>query len=140
MSAVTIISKKISSEFYPRMIFNIVNKSSLAFVSFHEELQHSIVNWHTCMEFLDVFDEQRWKRLLLLPHFHTYVYLGTAHVNLSMLCNKFNKRFLDEHEVITKIRSLAEKNKIWRSFIGMGYYNCVVPHPIMRNVFENPGW
>lgn len=46
----------------------------------------------------------------------------------------------DEHELINRIRGIAEKNKIWRSFIGMGYHNCVVPHPIMRNIFENPGW
>ncbi|CAG7817350.1 unnamed protein product, partial [Allacma fusca] len=46
----------------------------------------------------------------------------------------------DEHELISRIRGIAEKNKIWRSFLGMGYHNCVVPHTIMRNVFENPGW
>ena len=32
------------------------------------------------------------------------------------------------------------KNKLWRSYIGMGYYNTVMPHTIMRNLFENPGW
>ncbi|OXA57927.1 Glycine dehydrogenase (decarboxylating), mitochondrial [Folsomia candida] len=46
----------------------------------------------------------------------------------------------DEHELIERIRSIAEKNKIWRSFLGMGYHHCVVPHPILRNMFENPGW
>lgn len=35
---------------------------------------------------------------------------------------------------------MAQKNKIWRSYIGMGYHNCYVPHTIMRNIFENPGW
>lgn len=45
-----------------------------------------------------------------------------------------------EYELINRIREIAEKNKIWRSYIGMGYNNCCVPHTIMRNIFENPGW
>ncbi|XP_019868372.2 glycine dehydrogenase (decarboxylating), mitochondrial [Aethina tumida] len=45
-----------------------------------------------------------------------------------------------EYELINRIRKIAEKNKIWRSYIGMGYHNCCVPHTIMRNIFENPGW
>ena len=32
------------------------------------------------------------------------------------------------------------KNKLWRSYIGMGYYNTLMPHTILRNLFENPGW
>ncbi|KAH1009720.1 hypothetical protein HUJ04_002034 [Dendroctonus ponderosae] len=47
---------------------------------------------------------------------------------------------LGEYELINRIRSIAERNKIWRSYIGMGYHNCCVPHTIMRNIFENPGW
>lgn len=46
----------------------------------------------------------------------------------------------DEHELINRIRAVAKKNNIWRSYIGMGYHNCLVPHPILRNIFENPGW
>jgi Glycine cleavage system P-protein len=46
----------------------------------------------------------------------------------------------DEHELIDRIRAVAKKNNIWRSYIGMGYHNCYVPHPILRNIFENPGW
>ena len=37
-------------------------------------------------------------------------------------------------------KELAEKNKVWRSYIGMGFYNCHIPPPIVRNLFENPGW
>lgn len=48
--------------------------------------------------------------------------------------------FLGEYELINRIRQIAERNKIWRSYIGMGYHNCCVPHTIMRNIFENPGW
>lgn len=45
-----------------------------------------------------------------------------------------------EYELINRIRKISERNKIWRSYIGMGYHNCCVPHTIMRNIFENPGW
>ena len=38
------------------------------------------------------------------------------------------------------IRSLAERNQIYRSFIGMGYYPNSMPAAIVRNVFENPAW
>ncbi|KAJ8931698.1 hypothetical protein NQ314_015345 [Rhamnusium bicolor] len=48
--------------------------------------------------------------------------------------------FIGEYELINRIRKVAERNKIWRSYIGMGYHNCCVPHTIMRNIFENPGW
>lgn len=47
---------------------------------------------------------------------------------------------VSEYELINRIRKIAERNKIWRSYIGMGYHNCCVPHTIMRNIFENPGW
>ncbi|XP_045619185.2 glycine dehydrogenase (decarboxylating), mitochondrial [Procambarus clarkii] len=45
-----------------------------------------------------------------------------------------------EHSIIARIREISEKNEIWRSYIGMGYHNCRVPHAILRNIFENPGW
>ncbi len=47
---------------------------------------------------------------------------------------------LSEHQFLTKLRSTAEKNKIYKSFIGMGYYETVMPSVIRRNVLENPGW
>lgn len=47
---------------------------------------------------------------------------------------------LTEHELIARATEIAKKNSIWRSYIGMGYSNCIVPHTIMRNIFENPGW
>ncbi|XP_064625841.1 glycine dehydrogenase (decarboxylating), mitochondrial-like [Lineus longissimus] len=45
-----------------------------------------------------------------------------------------------ERELIERIQEIAKKNKVWRSYIGMGYYNCCVPNTILRNIFENPGW
>uniref|UniRef100_A0A8C3UUM5 Glycine decarboxylase n=1 Tax=Catharus ustulatus TaxID=91951 RepID=A0A8C3UUM5_CATUS len=45
-----------------------------------------------------------------------------------------------ENEILDTLYSIASKNKIWRSYIGMGYYNCSVPQPIARNLLENAGW
>jgi len=47
---------------------------------------------------------------------------------------------LGEHELICKLRGIADKNQVWRSFIGLGYSNTIVPPVILRNVLENPGW
>ena len=45
-----------------------------------------------------------------------------------------------ETDVLTEIRTLADQNKLFRSFIGMGYNNTITPAVILRNVLENPGW
>uniref|UniRef100_A0A3B3ZSA5 glycine dehydrogenase (aminomethyl-transferring) n=1 Tax=Periophthalmus magnuspinnatus TaxID=409849 RepID=A0A3B3ZSA5_9GOBI len=45
-----------------------------------------------------------------------------------------------ENEVLDTLQKIAAKNKVWRSYIGMGYYNCSVPPPIQRNLLENAGW
>ncbi|KAI8509572.1 hypothetical protein Bbelb_120000 [Branchiostoma belcheri] len=45
-----------------------------------------------------------------------------------------------ESEVHKRLRHIAGKNKVWRSYIGMGYYGTVTPNTILRNIFENPGW
>ena len=37
-------------------------------------------------------------------------------------------------------RLLSVKNKVFRSYIGLGYYGTVIPGVVQRNVFENPGW
>lgn len=47
---------------------------------------------------------------------------------------------LSEFQIYSRGKTISENNNLWRSYIGMGYYNCYVPTPIMRNVFENPGW
>lgn len=45
-----------------------------------------------------------------------------------------------ESEVLADLRELANKNKLYRSFIGMGYADCLTPSVILRNILENPGW
>ena len=47
---------------------------------------------------------------------------------------------LSESEALTKLRHYADKNKVLRSCIGMGYYDTITPPVLLRNVFENPGW
>lgn len=47
---------------------------------------------------------------------------------------------LNEFEYLNRMQKVASKNKIYKSFIGQGYYNCVVPTVIQRNILENPGW
>ncbi len=47
---------------------------------------------------------------------------------------------VSEVEALQTLKSIASRNRRFTSFIGMGYYNCHVPHVIQRNVLENPGW
>src|SRR5687768_16027748 len=45
-----------------------------------------------------------------------------------------------EHETLAELRRIAEKNEVFRSFLGMGYHDTITPPVVLRNVFENPGW
>jgi glycine dehydrogenase len=45
-----------------------------------------------------------------------------------------------EQEVLASLRRVAGKNQVFRSFIGMGYHDCITPPVIQRNILENPGW
>src|SRR5881296_3312227 len=45
-----------------------------------------------------------------------------------------------EGEALAELGALAQKNKVARSFIGAGYYDCITPPVIQRNILENPGW
>ena len=47
---------------------------------------------------------------------------------------------LTEHEALAELKSIMMRNKVYRSCIGMGYYDCVTPAVIRRNILENPGW
>jgi len=45
-----------------------------------------------------------------------------------------------EFDALAELRRIAGENKVFRSFIGQGYYDCITPPVIQRNVLENPGW
>jgi len=45
-----------------------------------------------------------------------------------------------EAAVLRRIRDLANKNQVFKTFIGMGYYNCYTPGVILRNILEDPAW
>ena len=45
-----------------------------------------------------------------------------------------------EQEYLNHVNGLAQKNKVFKSFIGLGYNDTIVPSVILRNVLENPGW
>ena len=47
---------------------------------------------------------------------------------------------ISEFEYLKELREVAKKNKIFINYIGQGYYDTIVPGPILRNLFENPGW
>jgi len=47
---------------------------------------------------------------------------------------------LDEPAALKTLKGISKQNKVFKSFIGQGFYNCNVPNVIKRNVFENPGW
>jgi len=47
---------------------------------------------------------------------------------------------LSEFEYLKELKATASRNKIFKTYIGQGYYNCIIPPAIQRNVLENPGW
>src|SRR3954467_942827 len=47
---------------------------------------------------------------------------------------------LPEQQFLRELRQTASRNRLFRSYIGLGYYDCVTPSVVLRNVLENPGW
>ena len=47
---------------------------------------------------------------------------------------------LSEHAALGRLRKIISENKPYRSYLGMGYADCIVPPVIQRNLLENPGW
>src|SRR6185312_13268665 len=57
------------------------------------------------------------------------------------LSNKLNlPDACSERDALVELKKIADENKVFRSFIGQGYYDTITPPVIQRNVFENPGW
>ena len=47
---------------------------------------------------------------------------------------------LSELDGLANLRAISKKNQIFRSYLGLGYYDCLTPPVVQRNVLENPGW
>jgi glycine dehydrogenase len=47
---------------------------------------------------------------------------------------------LAEHELLEELHAIGKKNRVTKSFLGMGYSDCVTPPVILRNILENPAW
>jgi glycine dehydrogenase len=47
---------------------------------------------------------------------------------------------VSEFKYLTDLKAVAAKNKVFKSYIGQGYYDTITPSVLLRNVFENPGW
>jgi glycine dehydrogenase len=47
---------------------------------------------------------------------------------------------MSEHEALSTLRAISRRNQLSRSYLGLGYHDCVTPPVVQRNVLENPGW
>ena len=47
---------------------------------------------------------------------------------------------ISEFDILKRLKEIAKKNKVFKSYIGTGYYNTILPTVIKRNILENPGW
>ena len=104
------------------------------------------------------------KKYQMHPHFFEQRHIGLNEADVAEMLKTINAKTLDslidetipsvirlknnlnisapqtENEYLDNLASIAKKNKVFKSYIGLGYYNTFVPNVIKRNVLENPGW
>jgi glycine dehydrogenase len=79
--------------------------------------------------------------LALLGHKNLEELIDAAVPKKIRLAKKLNlPAARSEHDALAEIRRIASENKVFRSFIGQGYYDTITPPVIQRSVLENPGW
>jgi glycine dehydrogenase len=66
--------------------------------------------------------------------------LSTSALSIDDPTNRAGFKVRGEAECLAAIHALASHNQVFRSYIGMGYHDCLTPAVILRNVLENPGW
>jgi glycine dehydrogenase len=66
--------------------------------------------------------------------------LSTRALSIEDPTNRAGFKVRGEAECLAGIHELASRNQVFRSYIGMGYHDCLTPTVILRNVLENPGW
>jgi glycine dehydrogenase len=64
----------------------------------------------------------------------------TVPANIRLQAEMGTGEALSEYDYLAMLRKKAAKNKVFKNFIGLGYYNTITPGVILRNIFENPGW
>ena len=47
---------------------------------------------------------------------------------------------VSEYQYLNELKATAAKNKVFKTYIGLGYHDTITPAVILRNIFENPGW
>ena len=87
-------------------------------------------------------DEAETKEMLAIIGVHTLDELVDKTVPAGIRLNeKLNIAApMSEFEYLSELKNIANKNKVFKSYIGQGYYDTITPSVILRNLFENPGW
>src|SRR6478752_4916744 len=87
-------------------------------------------------------DENQMKEMLKTIHVNSLEELidRTVPANIRMKGELNLPPAMSENEYLSHIKEISLKNKVFKNYIGQGYYDTITPSVILRNVFENPGW